>query len=197
MSSVDLPISPAPRSVDSRLVSAANTLSPAFGGDTLRLNRKGSKWSIAVQMPPMLPDVARVWIARMVRAEGSTVTLAVPNYGIETGTPGAPRVKGAGQAGSLLILDGMTPGYIVREGTWLSHINGTRRRLYMATDSVVVSASGEVTVPIGPILRFPPADNDVVEISQPKIEGYLETADVAWSMDVASIYGLSFSITER
>ena len=93
------------------------------------------------------------------------------------------------------MIDGLTNGYVIRKGQFLSVVTQGRRFLYRAKASVTVSG-GAATVPLRTMLRFPPADNDVVEIAQPMIEGFIRDLG-EWSVGVDRLVGLQFTVRER
>lgn len=188
-----LPTDPAPANMGIAMISAKNVLAPAFGDGEQELLRKGSRYALTFQMPPMRYVTSMDWDDLM--AEGDTVVMKVHQPGFDTGAPGAPRVNGAGQTGMSLVLDGLTPSYVIRKGQFLSVIVSGRRYLYRARDEVVAT-DGAVTVPLRTMLRFPPADNDVVEIGQPMIEGFVRDLG-EWSVGVDRLVGLQFTVRER
>lgn len=193
MAILTLPTVPAPANMGIALISAKNVLAPAFGDGEQELLRKGSRYALTFQMPPMRYVTSMDWDDLM--AEGDTVVMKVHQPGFDTGAPGVPRVNGAGQAGSALVIDGLTNGYVIRKGQFLSVITQGRRFLYRAKASVTVSG-GSATVPLRTMLRFPPADNDVVEIAQPMIEGFVRDLG-EWSVGVDRLVGLQFTVRER
>src|SRR5690606_36643577 len=110
----------------------------------------------------------------LIKAEGEPLILPVPQPGLEVGPAGSPRVNGAGQLGTTLLVDGLTPAYVVRAGQFLSVIVDGRRFVYVATEDVVADGSGAAALKVGPMIRRSPADNAVVEIAQPMIEGFVQ-----------------------
>lgn len=192
---LSLPIWPSPAKMTPRLVTARNDLSPAFGGPTNRFSRMGSRYALDVEMPPMRYIDALDWAD--LEDEADTCVMLIPQPGLDTGSPGVPRVNGAAQAGSSLILDGLTPHYALRKHQWLTVTTGGQMFNYRAKSAVVADAAGNLTVPLRTMLRVPPANNDVVEIAEPKIQGYVTVTEDAWSVDAAHIVALTFTITER
>lgn len=188
-----LPTDPAPANMGIAMITAKNVLAPAFGDGEQELLRKGSRYALTFQMPPMRYVTSMDWDDLM--AEGDTVVMKVHQPGFDTGAPGTPRVNGAGQSGSALVIDGLTNGYVIRKGQFLSVITQGRRFLYRAKASVTVSGGG-ATVPLRTMLRFPPADNDVVEIAQPMIEGFVRDLG-EWAVGVDRLVGLQFTVRER
>lgn len=118
--------------------------------------------------------------------------------GIEIGSPGAaPRVKGAGQSGSILELDGLNPNYVLKKNQWLSVTISGRQYAYRVAAQTLVDAAGEADVPLRTMLRVSPADNAVVEIAAPRIEGFPTVPEGAWETDTAGHVALAFTIEER
>lgn len=193
MAALVLPTDPAPANMGIAMITAKNVLAPAFGDGEQELLRKGNRYALTFQMPPMRYTKSMDWDDLM--AEGDTVVMRVHQPGFDTGAPGTPRVNGAGQSGSALVIDGLTNGYVIRKGQFLSVITQGRRFLYRAKASVTVSG-GSATVPLRTMLRFPPADNDVVEIAQPMIEGFVRDLG-EWSVGVDRLVGLQFTVRER
>ena len=112
-----------------------------------------------------------------------------------TGSGSKKSITGGGQSGSVIVLRGMTPGYVVRDGQAFSIIHGGRRYLHISRSYQLVNGAGVVILPMAPMLRVSPADGAIVEFF-PKIEGLLEGDAQSWSLDVALNVGLSFTITE-
>lgn len=188
-----LPTDPAPAKMSIAMISAKNELVPAFGGPEQELLRKGTKYALTFLMPPMSYMRSMDWDDLM--AEGDTVVMRVHQPGIDTGNPGTPRVNGAGQGGTTLAIDGLAPGYVIRKGQFLSVISGGQRFLYRAKASVT-EAGGAALVEVRTMLRRPPNNNDVVELAQPMIEGFVRDLG-EWSVGVDRQVGLQFTVRER
>lgn len=193
---IQLPISPGPVAVQWELVDFGTTLRGGLGGSSQRINRLGNRWRVTVTMPPMAPEQGRVWFARLTRALRSGASWQIRQVGTPTGSPGAVRLNGGGQAGAAIVLDGFLPGYAVREGQWLSIITGPNRYLYQSAGFVMANASGQATVEVEPLLRVAPGDNDPVEIGLPLIEGLLDVAPGLLLDERRLAAGFSFTIEE-
>ncbi|WP_295198703.1 hypothetical protein [uncultured Brevundimonas sp.] len=188
-----LPSTPAPSSMGVQLLTNKNVLVSALGGDEQERQRKGSRYALTFQLPPMRYVTAMAWDD--LNAEGVTVLMRVYQPGFDTGAPGTPLVKGAGQAGTTLIVDGLTNGYVIRKGQFLNVVTNGRRYLYRAASDVTV-AGGQASIPLRTMLRHPPADNDVVEIAQPMIEGFVrELSEQVVGVDRMTQF--SFTVRER
>jgi len=194
MAVLTLPTDPAPANMAVALVSAKNTLTPAFGGTEQELLRKGTRYALTFSMPPMTYVQSMEWDDLM--AEGDTVLMRVFQPGLVIPNPGTPMVKGAGQAGTSLVIDGLPAGYVIRKGQFLSVVSAGQRFLYRAKASATANGSGEATVALRTMLRRPPNDNDVVEIAQPMIEGFVRDLG-EWAVGVERLVGLQFTVRER
>lgn len=194
MSVLTLPTSPTPASMGIALVSAKNTLSPAFGGDEQDIQRKGSRYALTFAMPPMTYLTSMDWDDLM--AEGDTVLMRVFQPGFDPGAPGTPLVNGASQSGTSLIVDGLTPYYVIRKGQFLSVVTGGQHFLYRAASEVVANSDGAATIPLRTMLRRSPANNDVVKIAEPMIEGFVRDLG-EYTVAANHLVGMQFTVRER
>jgi hypothetical protein len=190
-----LPDWPYPAQMTPRLVSGRAELRPAWGGDIQRLNRAGSRYAIDVVMPVMTYADAQDWSA--IEDETATVTMLIMQPGLDTGAPGTPLVNGAAQSGTSLIIDGLTPRYVIRNRQWLTVTTGGRIYAYRAKGETVANGSGEATVPLETMLRAVHGNNDPVELAEPRIEGFATVPNDAWTTNTAGHVALSFTIEER
>lgn len=194
MSVLTLPTDPAPAKMGIAMVSAKNTLTPAIGGAEQELLRKGTRYALTFFMPVMTYVQSMEWDDLM--AEGDTVLMRVFQPGLVIPTPGTPLVKGAGQAGNSLVIDGLPDGYVIRKGQFLSVVSAGQHFLYRAKAAATANGFGEATVLLRTMLRRPPNDNDVVEIAQPMIEGFVRDLG-EWAVGVERLVGLQFTVRER
>lgn len=192
MAVLTLPTDPAPAKMAIAMVTAKNTLTPAIGGAEQELLRKGTRYALTFSMPVMTYVQSMDWDDLM--AEGDTVLMQVHQPGLVIPNPGTPLVKGAGQAGTSLVIDGLPNGYVIRKGQFLSVVSAGQRFLYRAKASAT-SVAGTATIPLRTMLRRPPNDNDVVEIAQPMIEGFVRDLG-EWAVGVERLVGLQFTVRE-
>lgn len=193
MSVLTLQTDPAPAKMAIAMVTAKNTLTPAIGGAEQELLRKGTRYALTFSMPVMTYVQSMEWDDLM--AEGDTVLMRVFQPGLVIPNPGTPMVKGAGQAGTSLTIDGLPNGYVIRKGQFLSVVSAGQRFLYRAKASAT-SVASTATIPLRTMLRRPPNDNDVVEIAQPMIEGFVRDLG-EWAVGVDRLVGLQFTVRER
>lgn len=194
MAALILPTDPPPASMTVTLISAKNDLTPAFGGDEQQLARKGSRYVLTYQLPLMTYTQSMDWDDLM--AEGETVLMRVFQPGFEVGAPGIALVDGAGQSGTTLLLKGLTPHYPLSKGQFLSIVTGGQRFLYRTAAASIANSSGQMIVRLRTMLRRPHSNNDVVEIAEPMIEGFLRDVSEL-SVGVDHMVGLQFTIRER
>lgn len=178
-----------------RAISAANTLSPAFGGADQRLGRKGSRFAIDVSIPALsAAGCGMGLIVDLLRGETETLVMTIPEH-LPAVAYGAPVANGA-STGSVLAVKGLTPGAVIRKGKFLSIILSGQRFVYMVTGEVTANGAGQASLPIWPMLRRPTADGAVVELAAPKIEGFIEPGQ-DWSITSLKAVGMSFALKER
>lgn len=178
-----------------RAISAANTLSPAFGGADQRLSRKGSRFAIDVSIPALsAAGCGMGLIADLLRGETETLVLEIPEH-LPAVAYGAPVANGV-STGSVLAVKGLTPGAVIRKGKFLSIILSGQRFVHIVTAEMTVPAGGLVSLPIWPMLRRPTIDGAVIELAAPKIEGFIEPGQ-DWSINSLKAVGMSFTLKER
>ncbi len=194
---VNLPATPGPVEIAIRQIDFGGTLTPGLGGPTQRINRNGNRFAVSVKLPPMKPIDARAWLAALNLGVQQGVRWRLRQVELLPGSPGAVRVNGGGQAGSSLVVDGANPNYPFRLGQFFSLLHADQYYLHQIAAPVNANNSGQATLTIVPPLRVEPADNDVIEIGQPIVEGLLADNGFEWSIDRARLAGIAFTIVER
>lgn len=170
---------------------------PPLGGKVLRVNRLGNRFRASVSLPAIENDgLGRIVLSRLLKAKTQGLRIDYPLCGVDQGEPGSPLVKGANQAGSALAMDGFAPGYVLREGYWLSILTGGQHFLYNSAVDATADGSGNLTAQLTPSLRRPPADNDVVYVQQPMMEGFVDGDEQQWRISLAHHLGLQFELEE-
>jgi len=172
----------------------------AMGGAYQRLNRLGNRFSLDISYPRLKPEPdGRILGAALRRAKTEGALFPFPQPGLIIGMPGVPVIDGAGQAGSLTVLRGFTPGYVVRAGQFFSIIHGGQRYLHCVNEGQDWQADnvGRLFLPIHPILRIVPANGAVCEFAQPYIEGIVSGASIDIELTVAKSQMPVITIIER
>ncbi len=192
-----LPNSPGPSDHNVTPVDFGGKQQGPLGGDAQRVNRLGKRWRCEVELPAMTPALAREWAVDLERGVDEGVAWRVRQVTTPTGSPGAVRVNGAGQAGWSLVVDGGTPGYVAQKGAFFTLTTGGVRYLYKIAEAVQFSGTGTATLSIEPRLRRIPADNDPVDLATPVIEGLLDLAPGLKINARRLVQGFTFAVEER
>ena len=195
MAGLVLPATPRPSAMTPYPISARGEMRPASRGPVTRVLRPGTRWAWDCQMPPMTYADSLAWDDLM--SEHETVVMEILQPGLDTGEPGSPQINGSGQAGMSLSLKGLTVGYLIRKGQWLSFQVSGQWYAYKARSAVTVDGSGNVTVPLRTMLRRSPANSAVVAIRQPKAEGYATVDQSSLEIATDRLVRLKFLLEER
>ncbi len=168
----------------------------SFGTNRQRFVRLGRHWRFDVQLHAMVQAKALEW--SVLDADTDTMVWTIPQDGLQAAGDGMPLVDGAGQLGSTLNVDGLTVGYVIKPGAFISIITSSRRYVYQVTAEATASGVGEAALSIQPPLRVTPNNNDTVEIAAPKVEGLARWSGMTRHRRVGNLVrGLSFTIEER
>lgn len=188
---------PTPRfiSAEPSIVSSSIDQRSATGSNRQKGMRKGSHYAYEFQLEPMDHAEALLWLD--LRNEADTVVLAIPQSGLEIGTPGTTLVNGTGQAGANLSIKGFVPGYVVRKGQAFNHTGSDSvRRIYVASAAVTANGSGIATVPLETMLNWPPANNDPISFADVRIEGFATVERGSWLQDGNGYHNIRFMVEE-
>lgn len=193
-----LPTSPRPSKMVPRPIFTRNETRPATGAGPVGRNlRPGTRWAWDFDYPPMTYEQSLAFDDLL--TEDDTIIVDILQPGLVVGAPGSGgRVNGAGQAGRMLNIKGVAPGYILRKGQWLSVLSGGQWFAYKTSAAVTVDSSGNCAVPLRTMIRAPLANNAVVEIAAPKAEGWATLAEEAHGIDALDrLVRLRFTLEER
>ena len=192
-----LPEMPGPRAVNFRPVRFGGELQGALGGASQCIKRLGDRCAVNVAMPVMDPRQAGEWSVALTRALRLGARWRIVQVGFRTGGAGSTLVAGASQTGYALEIDGGTGGYAWLKGQMMSVVVSSQRYVYQLSAAGRIASDTTAELPIEPRIRVSPADNAVVELAKPYIEGALEWPD-GWSLDPDRLArGFSFGIAER
>jgi hypothetical protein len=194
---IELPANPAPNAAEPALIDFGITIEGALGAGSLRVNRPGSRFRVTVGFAAMVPEVADVFIARLLAAKDEGLRIPYPQRTRARGNPGSPVVDGANPTGKLLPLRSATNGHVFREGGWISIEDASGQHyLHNIRGSVRVAPDGTCELPISPALRVPFADGASIHAAQPMIEGLVEGDSITWRETENHLVELSFAIRE-
>lgn len=143
---------------------------------------------------PIEPD-GRVWGALLDDAlrNGALLPIAQPDFVV--GAPGAPVVGATTVSGRAVPVTGLTAGYTVRKGQWLSLVVAGQRFADRAAVAATASGGGAATLTLTNLLRKPVPAGTVVELAVPKIEGSID-GDFGGAWELDRFTSFAFTITE-
>lgn len=195
MAALVLPIDPRPSKMTPRPISSRNEQRPASQGPVNRYMRPGTRWAWDNTMPPMSYVESLAWDDLL--SESDTVIMDILQPGLNTGSPGSPVIDGNGQVGRVLALKGLAPGYQFRKGQWISFPVSEQLFAYKVRAAIAVGSDGKVALPLLTLLRLPPVNNAIVDVAQPRAEGFA-TVDLG-SLEVGEdqLVSLRWTLEER
>lgn len=193
---IELPRWAVPVDASPALLDFGGVLRPVLGGPIQKIDRAGSRYRVSLAFPPAEGEAeGRILIARMIRAkrEGLRVPYPLPRA---QPVAGAPVVDGAGQSGSRLLVRGIQPRQSILEGWWMTVYRADGQGYLYNVGAVIADADGRAAIPIAPMLRWPHANGDRVELVEPTIEGVVDGGEWGWSVDVENLVGIEATIEE-
>lgn len=162
----------------------------------LKVNRPGSHYVVSFGFPPYEPDQGRIVVSRLIRGQRAGLRVPYPLF-VDQGQPGGPVVDGAGQAGLSLNLRGLTPGYVAREGYWLSIVDPAGQHyLHNVAEDAGAGADGRMTIALSEMLRVPFQNGAAVHLAEPMVEGIVDGDKRAWNLAVDRTTSIEFTIEE-
>ena len=164
---------------------------------------QGQRFGMEITLGELKLDEAAAWVPFLVSLNGrwgsflaGDTARATPR-GVAAATPGTPLVKGGGQTGDQLVIDGApasTTDYL-KAFDYIQLGTGAATHLHMVLEDADTDAGGEVTLTLWPDLRVSPADNDPVVVSAAKGLFRLTTNKTDW-IERATLFGVRFPAVE-
>jgi len=189
-------------------LTARNTVGVTTSPFTLKQQvqqHAGQRWEALVTLPPLDRDEAEEWISFLMKLSGSFGTFllgdpnaATPRGGIKDYPSDAMEVNGASQSGNSLNIDQATAsitGYL-KAGDYIQIGSASTSQFHKVLNDADSDSSGELTVDIWPNLRQSPVDGSRVYAANAVGVFRLANNQTDFSIDQASIYGLSFRAVE-
>lgn len=177
-----------------RILSSRNDMRSATGTHGQRIARGGSHHIGEFELEPMPIAEAREWFD--IETEADTVIAPIDQTDFPVGNPGAPQISVSGQLGNSLPLKGLTAGYLLRKGQPLSVITAGRRFVYIIGANATASSGGTASVTLKTSIRHTHLNNDVVEVAEPKIEGFPVVDPSSWLQDGDGHVRVKFTVEE-
>ncbi|KQN93849.1 hypothetical protein ASE95_02785 [Sphingomonas sp. Leaf231] len=193
---IELPDWAVPNAATPSLVDAGGVMRSPLNTAALKVNRLGSHYRVSLGFPPYEPEQGRVVVSRLIRGQRVGLRVPYPIF-VDQGEPGAPVTDGAAQSGLTLNLRGLAPGYVAREGYWLSIVDPTGQHyLHNVADDAVAGADGRMVLPLSEMLRVPFQNGAAVHLATPMVEGIVEGNSRAWNLAVDRTTSIEFAIEE-
>jgi hypothetical protein len=152
-------------------------------------------WSLKLDFPP-ISDVSKIRDVRTIFAQHKQDTVIIPirQPGIVVGSSGTVTVNTGHTAGTkTLPLTGIAGGFSLFKGQFISVQTGGIWYLYtLAADSLAGSSSRTVT--LTSTTRAAHVNTNVVEITSPVIEGWINPSEITVEPDMH--YKFSLSVRE-
>lgn len=183
------------------LRNAVGRLESPFSFHEQVIRFSGQVWEIEVSLPNMFRADAEAFNAFILKLRGKYGTFLIgdPNGVTPRGSwGGTPVVKGAGQTGGTLNIDGLPNSItgVAKAGDYIQIGTGANARLYKILDDANSNGSGEATLSIAPDLRSSPADNAAIIYSGAQGVFRLGSNIVPFSINNNSVYSITFKATE-
>lgn len=191
---IDLPTFAVPGSFDPSFGDAGFTQTGVQSDDYIP--RKGGRYTVSFTFGPYVPEEGRVMIARLIAGKQGGVRVKLPLLE-DQGSPGTPLINGAVTIGRTIAVDGLTPGYVIKEGYWLSLVKAGQHYLHSVGTGATANGLGQATIELNELLRTDFPDNTVVNLAQPQVEGLLTGEEWGYSVDANRVVPIEFTLKER
>ena len=176
-------------SIELRAVNAVAVSQSPFTYKQQIVSHGGQKWEASVNIPSVHRDKASEWKAMLVGLKGQqgTFLLGDPDYATPQGTVSSCVLSGdAGDDNATVVMTGT-----LKAGDYIQLGSGSSAKLHQ----VLLDQSGNGTIQIWPSLRST-YSSATVTFNSPKGVFRLSTNMTSWSINNASIYGISFEAVE-
>lgn len=162
---------------------------------------QGQRWEADIDLPPLSSIVAQAWVTFLLSLNGREGTFLMGDPAVlapRGAGGGSPLVKGAGQTGQVLAIDGapISTGDWLMAGDMIQLGSGSTATLHKVLADVDTNGAGEATLDIWPRLRSSPGDNAAVTITGCVGRWRLASNESQWSVGQALRYGISFVAVE-
>lgn len=185
----------APGSVDWGYVSNTTVFTSPLSKSVQTIETPAVRWRVSFMLENLSQADSVLLEALLLQLRGASGRVALHHFarpsprGTLTGTP---LVKGAGQTGNSLLIDGCTVGATLLAGDFIG-VNG---ELKMLVAAATASGSGEMTLFFEPPLRAAPADNAAITLVKPTATFKLEQDEGKLTYIPAMLSNIPFSFVE-
>lgn len=160
----------------------------------------GQRWTASVSIPPVRRDLAEPWVSFLLALGGpvGTFLLGDPNAKVPQGVSatflGTPIITN--QSGNSITVTGASlnkTNWLV-VGDYIQIGTGSSATLHKVLSSVNTNASGQAVLDIWPAIRGTRSGSIVVNNTVGLFR--LQSNSSSWSINDASVYGISFDCVE-
>ena len=186
---LDTPTTIGVESIELRAVNAVAVSQSPFTYKQQVISHGGQKWEASVTIPSVHRDKAAEWKALLVGLKGQvgTFLLGDPDYATPQGTVSSCTLTGsAGDETVDVVMTGT-----LKAGDYIQLGSGSSAKLHQ----VLLDQDGDGSLEIWPALRSDYTGATVV-FDNPKGVFRLSNNVTSWSINNASIYGISFEAVE-
>jgi len=176
-------------SIELRAVNAVAVSQSPFTYKQQVISHGGQKWEASVTIPSVHRDKAAEWKALLVGLKGQvgTFLLGDPDYATPQGTVSSCTLTGdAGDETVTVVMTGT-----LKAGDYIQLGSGSSAKLHQ----VLLDQDGDGSLEIWPALRSDYTGATVV-FNNPKGVFRLSNNVTSWSINNASVYGISFEAVE-
>jgi hypothetical protein len=181
-----------PSSNSFELVTNTKTFRSPLTNAVQTSTRKGSLWKASLAFNNLSGADRAEMQAFLAKLNGQEHRFYLQDHGfVRRGTGGGTiSVRGAGQTGSTLEVDGASFSVtnFLKAGDYVAFNN----EFHMVTADCDSNGLGYVSIPVAPPIRKPTNDNDLVDYNVPVLGVFMLASSAAWSTD-ANLYS-NFSI---
>jgi len=176
-------------SIELRAVNAVATSTSPFTYKQQVISHGGQMWGASVTIPSVHRDKAAEWKAMLIGLKGPTGTflLGDPDYATPRGNVSSCVVTGTvGEETISVVMTGT-----LKAGDYIQLGSGSGARLH----TVLLDKTGDGELEIWPALRSD-YTSATADLSSPKGVFRLSSNMTSWSINNASVYGISFEAIE-
>lgn len=160
-----------------------------------RIDRKGSRHRVTLTFPPFQPDQGRVMVGRLVRAKQEGIRVALPLLHSQ-GSPGNLVLAANVSTGRTITVEGGTPGYICKEGYWLSLEKDGHHFLHSVSAPVRFDELGEAEIVLDVMVRDAFEAGDTVHLAKPMVQGFVDGEEWQWEYLIERMIPIEFTLEE-
>ena len=163
----------------------------------------GKMWQADVTLPPMARADAERWVAWLMSLKGQLGTFYLSDPLASTPLGSARNsdtvtINGSTTSGNTLDIQSapLSTTDFLKAGDYMQIGSGTSRQLFKVLQDVDTDASGTATIDVWPNVRTSIADNSPITFESAKGVFRLASNETSWSVNEASIYGITFGAVE-